>query len=228
MTSGDLSPTSTARSSLPLPVAVLASGRGSNLAALMDAQRAGTLPIRIVLVASDRADAYALERARDAGIETLVLRPRDFTDRAAFDTALFAQVAKAQAALIVLAGYMRVIDAEVVRGFAGRIINIHPSLLPKYRGLHTHQRALDAGDAVHGASVHFVTSELDGGPTIAQATIPVHPGDTAEMLAASRWPATKCCWTANHWPRRCACTRTCDRAFTLVAAFSRSPRKCAI
>jgi phosphoribosylglycinamide formyltransferase-1 len=167
----------------PLPVAVLASGRGSNLGALIDAQASGVLPIRIVLVAGDRADAFALQRARDAGIATCALNPKDFANRAAFDAALFARVAEAGPALVVLAGYMRVIDADVVRGFAGRMINIHPSLLPKYRGLHTHRRALEAGDAMHGASVHFVTAELDGGPTIAQAEIPVHPGDTPESLA---------------------------------------------
>lgn len=167
----------------PLPVAVLASGRGSNLAALIEAQRAGKLPIRIVLVASDRADAHALARARDAGIKAFSLRPKDFASRAAFDAALFARVADAKPALVVLAGYMRVISAAVVRDFAGRIINIHPSLLPKYRGLHTHHRALEAGDDEHGASVHFVTAELDGGPTIAQVSIPVRTGDTPESLA---------------------------------------------
>lgn len=165
------------------PIAVLASGRGSNLGALIEAQAAGTLPIHIVLVAGDRADAFAFERAREAGIATFALNPKDFTDRAAFDAALFARVAEARPALVVLAGYMRVIDAEVVREFAGRMINIHPSLLPRYRGLHTHRRALEAGDAVHGASVHYVTAELDGGPTIAQAEIPVHSGDTPESLA---------------------------------------------
>lgn len=165
------------------PIAVLASGRGSNLGALIDAQAAGILPIRIVLVAADRADAFALERAREAGIATCALNPKEFANRAAFDAALFARVAEAEPALIVLAGYMRVIDAEVVRAFAGRMINIHPSLLPKYRGLHTHRRALEAGDSVHGASVHFVTAELDGGPTIAQIDIPVHAGDTPEALA---------------------------------------------
>lgn len=166
-----------------LPIAVLASGRGSNLGALIDARDAGTLPVDFVLVAGDRADAVALERARDAGIPTFALDPKRFAERAAFDAALFARVEEAGPALVVLAGYMRVIDADVVRRFAGRMINIHPSLLPKYRGLHTHRRALEAGDAEHGASVHFVTAELDGGPTIAQAGIPVHAGDTPESLA---------------------------------------------
>jgi phosphoribosylglycinamide formyltransferase-1 len=166
------------------PIAVLASGRGSNLGALIDARDAGILPIDIVLVAGDRADAVALERARGAGIPALALNPKDFAGRAAFDWALFSRVEESRPALVVLAGYMRVIDAGVVRRFAGRMINIHPSLLPKYRGLHTHRRALEAGDALHGASVHFVTAELDGGPTIAQAEIPVHAGDTPESLAA--------------------------------------------
>lgn len=163
----------------PLRVAALASGRGSNLAALIAAQ----LPIDIVLVGSDKADAGALTVARDAGIPTRALNPRDYPSRADFDRALFGHVADSGADLLVLAGYMRIIDAAVVADWAGRAINIHPSLLPKYRGLHTHRQCLEAGDAEHGASVHFVTAELDGGPVIAQARIAVRPDDTEASLA---------------------------------------------
>ncbi len=166
-----------------LRIAVLASGRGSNLQALLDAQLDGRLPIEIVLVASDKAHALALRRAEAAGIATLALNPKSYLNRAAFDADLFARVAAHAPDLIVLAGFMRILAPDALAPWTGRIINIHPSLLPKYRGLHTHQRALDAGDAVHGTSVHFVTAELDGGPLIAQAEIPVLAGDTADLLA---------------------------------------------
>jgi phosphoribosylglycinamide formyltransferase-1 len=169
---------------MSLPVAVLASGRGSNLAALIDAREAGRLPIDIVLVASDRADAPALRNAEAHGIATLGLDPKSFASRREFDETLFANVAASGAQLVVLAGYMRIIDAGVTARWPGRMINIHPSLLPKYRGLHTHRRALKAGDLQHGASVHFVSAELDGGPVIAQARIDIHPGDTEDGLAA--------------------------------------------
>jgi phosphoribosylglycinamide formyltransferase-1 len=169
---------------MSLPVAVLASGRGSNLAALIDAREAGRLPIDIVLVASDKADAPALRRAEAHAIATLALDPKSFASRREFDEALFSNVAASGAQLVVLAGYMRIIDADVTAQWPGRIINIHPSLLPKYRGLHTHRRALKAGDLEHGASVHFVSAELDGGPVIAQARIAIHPGDTEDALAA--------------------------------------------
>lgn len=165
-----------------LRVAVLVSGRGTNLQALIDAQHEG-LAIDIVLVASDKAHAGALRRAEQAGIPTLALDPKSYPSRAAFDADLFARVVAHAPELFVLAGFMRVLDADVLAPWAGRIINIHPSLLPKYRGLRTHQRALDAGDTVHGASVHFVGAELDAGPTIAQAEIPILAGDTAGQLA---------------------------------------------
>ncbi|MDR2012237.1 MAG: phosphoribosylglycinamide formyltransferase [Rhodanobacter sp.] len=170
------------------PLAVLASGRGSNLQALIDAQRAGTLPIDIVLVAGDKQQALALRRAEEAGIPTLALDPKTYPDRAAFDTDLFTRVAAYRPRLIVLAGFMRILNAAVLAPWAGRIINIHPSLLPKYRGLHTHRRALEAGDAVHGSSVHYVTAELDGGPMIAQVQMPILPGDTDETLAERLLP----------------------------------------
>ncbi|QDE38541.1 phosphoribosylglycinamide formyltransferase [Luteibacter pinisoli] len=163
----------------PLRVAALASGRGSNLAALFAAH----LPVEYVLVGSDKAKAGALQVARDAGIPTVAMSPKDFPDRVAFDRALFGTVAAAKPDLLVLAGYMRIIDASVVADWEGRAINIHPSLLPKYQGLHTHRRCLEACDSEHGASVHFVTAELDGGPVVAQARIAVGPSDTEATLA---------------------------------------------
>lgn len=166
------------------PIAVLASGRGSNLAALIDAKKAGRLPIEIVLVASDKVEASALRNAEAHSIPTFALNAKTFATRREFDEALFARVAESGAKLLVLAGFMRVLDAAVVERWQGRIINIHPSLLPKYRGLHTHRRALAAHDAEHGASVHFVTAELDGGPVIAQVRIPIHADDDEETLAA--------------------------------------------
>jgi len=169
---------------MSFPIAVLASGRGSNLAALIDARAAGGLPIDIVLVASDKAEAPALRNAEAHAIPTLGLDPKSFASRREFDEALFANVAASGAQLVVLAGYMRIIDAGVTAQWPGRMINIQPSLLPKYRGLHTHRRALKAGDLQHGASVHFVSAELDGGPVIAQARIDIHPGDTEDALAA--------------------------------------------
>lgn len=173
---------------MTLPIAVLASGRGSNLAALIDAHEAGTLPVTFTLVASDKADAPALRNAEAHGIPTFALDPKSFASRAEFDTALFRHVAESGAQLVVLAGYMRILDAVVAAQWTGRMINIHPSLLPKYRGLHTHRRALKAGDAEHGASVHFVSAELDGGPVIAQARIAVRAGDTEDSLAARLLP----------------------------------------
>lgn len=169
-------------------VVVLASGRGSNFAALLEAQRRGELPIRIRALLSDRPQAQALERARAAGIDAAALAPADYPDRARFDRALFARVATCAPDLVVLAGYLRVIDTAVVDPWQGRMVNIHPSLLPKYPGLRTHARALEAGDRVHGASVHFVTAQLDGGPVIAQARMPIHAGDTPEKLAARLLP----------------------------------------
>ncbi|WP_413625550.1 phosphoribosylglycinamide formyltransferase [Luteibacter sp. Lutesp34] len=168
----------------PLRVAALASGRGSNLAALIAARDAGRLPVEFTLVGSDKKLAGALAVAAAAGIPTVALNPKDYATRAEFDNALFGRVADSGADLLVLAGYMRIVDAAVVAQWEGRAINVHPSLLPKYRGLHTHRRCLEAGDNEHGASVHFVTAELDGGPVIAQARISVHPGDTEDDLAA--------------------------------------------
>lgn len=173
---------------MTLPIAVLASGRGSNLAALIDARDAGTLPVTFTLAASDKAEAPALRNAEAHGIATFALDPKSFASRAEFDATLFQHVAASGAQLVVLAGYMRILDAAVTAQWTGRMINIHPSLLPKYRGLHTHRRALKAGDAEHGASVHFVSAELDGGPVIAQARIAVRAGDTEDSLAARLLP----------------------------------------
>jgi phosphoribosylglycinamide formyltransferase-1 len=173
----------------PLPsVAVLASGRGSNLAARLDARLRGELPVEFVLVASDKATAGALRLAEAANIPTLALDPRGFADRRSFDLELFDRLAASGAQWLVLAGFMRIIDGEALRPWIGRMINIHPSLLPKYRGLHTHRRALGAGDREHGASVHFVTAELDGGPVIAQAQLAIESGDDEETLAQRLLP----------------------------------------
>lgn len=181
---------------MTFPVAVLASGRGSNLAALIDAREAGKLPVDIVLVAGDKADAPALRNAEAHGIPTFALDPKSFPDRRAFDEALFANVAASGAQLVVLAGYMRILDATVTARWTGRMINIHPSLLPKYRGLHTHRKVLKAGDTGHGASVHFVSAELDGGPVIAQTRIDVLPDDTEDSLAARLLPREHALLTA--------------------------------
>jgi len=172
----------------PLRIAVLASGRGSNLAALIAARDAGSLPVEFVLVASDKASAGALRLAEAAGIPTLALSPKGYPDRRAYDLDLFGRIAASGAELLVLAGFMRIVDGAALAPWAGRIVNIHPSLLPKYRGLHTHRRALEAGDAEHGASVHFVTAELDGGPLIAQARMPIGSGDDEERLAERLLP----------------------------------------
>jgi phosphoribosylglycinamide formyltransferase-1 len=166
--------------STPLPVVILISGTGSNMLRLADLARRGELPIEIKAVISDR-DAKGLQAAAALGLVTAVLSPKQFADRAAFDKALVFRPASPQ--LVVLAGFMRILSSQFIRPFADRMLNVHPSLLPKYRGLHTHQRALDAGDTEHGASVHFVTEELDGGPTIIQARVPILADDTAQSLA---------------------------------------------
>lgn len=167
-----------------LRVAVLLSGRGSNLQALIDAHQLRQLPIQLVLAASDRIEAEGLRRAERAGVPTLALDPTPFTTRADYDAALFSRVAAYTPQLIVLAGFLRMLDPTVVAPWQGRMINIHPSLLPKYPGLRTHARVLAAGDTIHGASVHYVTAKLDGGPVIAQVIINTMPNDTPESLAA--------------------------------------------
>jgi phosphoribosylglycinamide formyltransferase-1 len=171
-----------------LRVVVLASGRGSNLGALIAAEREPDSRFEIVLVAGDRPEALALRLAEEAGIATLALDPRGYPDRASFDADLFARVAAYAPDLVVLAGFMRILDPGVLAPWVGRMINIHPSLLPKYRGLKTHERAIHAGDAMHGASVHFVTPELDGGPVISQADLAIEAGDTPATLATRLLP----------------------------------------
>ena len=163
---------------------VLTSGNGSNLQTLLDHCASGKIAGDVVGVISNRADAYGLVRAREAGVATAILAQQQFASRAEYDAALQALMADYQPDLVVLAGFMRILSADLVRHFAGRMINIHPSLLPKYQGLHTHQRAIEAGDSEHGASVHFVTEELDGGPVILQARVPIFEGDSADEVAA--------------------------------------------
>ncbi|WP_313056201.1 phosphoribosylglycinamide formyltransferase [Pseudomonas lopnurensis] len=163
-------------------VVVLISGSGSNLQALIDSQDEDN-PARIRAVISNRADAYGLQRAQAAGIPTRVLPHRDFADREAFDTALMQAIDAHQPDLVVLAGFMRILTPGFVRHYRGRLLNIHPSLLPRHKGLDTHRRALEAGDSEHGCSVHFVTEELDGGPVAIQATLAIEPGETLDDLA---------------------------------------------
>ena len=164
-------------------VVVLLSGTGSNLQALIDSDDVKASPASIRAVISNRADAYGLQRAKDAGIDTRVLDHKAFEGREAFDAALIEVIDTFKPQLVVLAGFMRILSADFVRHYQGRLLNIHPSLLPKYKGLHTHQRALEAGDGEHGCSVHFVTEELDGGPLVVQAVIPVESDDSPHSLA---------------------------------------------
>ena len=164
-------------------VVVLLSGTGSNLQALIDSDDVKGSPATIRAVISNRADAYGLQRATDAGIDTRVLDHKAFEGREAFDAALIEVIDEFKPQLVVLAGFMRILSADFVRHYQGRLLNIHPSLLPKYKGLHTHQRALEAGDGEHGCSVHFVTEELDGGPLVVQAVIPVESDDSPHSLA---------------------------------------------
>jgi phosphoribosylglycinamide formyltransferase-1 len=166
-----------------LRVAVLISGEGSNLQALIDAAQAGQLGARIATVVSNRRAARGLDRARAAGIEALHLGALRGQARADYDAALAALLAPREPDLIVLAGFMRILSAPFVELYEGRMLNLHPSLLPKYPGLDTHRRVLEAGDAWHGATVHFVTDELDGGPPIIQYRLAVGAGDTTESLA---------------------------------------------
>lgn len=167
-----------------LPVVVLISGRGSNLRALLDATTRGDLPVDIRAVISNRPAAGGLQFAADAGITTDVIDHTHYADRASFDAALQTCIDGYQPALVILAGFMRILTADFVAHYRGRLVNIHPSLLPAYPGLDTHRRALEAGDQEHGASVHFVTADMDGGPVIMQARVRIEPGDTPEQLAA--------------------------------------------
>jgi len=168
----------------PLRVVVLVSGRGTNLQALLETRAAGWLPADIRAVISNRPDAAALDRAARHGVAGEVVDHRGFTERAAFDAALVEAIDAHQPDLIVMAGFMRILTDGFIEHYRDRMLNIHPSLLPDFRGLHTHERALEAGVKRHGATVHFVTPELDGGPPVIQATVPVLPGDDADTLAA--------------------------------------------
>jgi len=162
---------------------VLISGSGSNLQQFIDQTAAGKLNAEISAVISNRADAYGLQRAEKAGIETVVLDHTRFIDREAFDDSLAQVINSYQPDLIILAGFMRILSEPFVKQFAGKLLNIHPSLLPKYKGLHTHRRALEDGQKQHGASVHFVIPELDAGEVIMQGIVPVKETDTEETLA---------------------------------------------
>ncbi len=166
-----------------LPTVILISGRGTNLQSIIDEVHAGRLPLDIRAVISNNPDAEGLARARTANLPTEVISHRAYADRAAFDDALRQAIDRHAPRLVVLAGFMRILGRAFIDHYAGRLINIHPSLLPKYPGLDTHARALAAGEREHGASVHFVTPEVDGGPVIVQAVVPVRPVDTAETLA---------------------------------------------
>jgi len=164
-------------------VVVLLSGTGSNLQAMIDRLHGADQPARICAVISNRADAFGLQRAKDEGIETRLLDHTTFEGREAFDAALIELIDTFNPKLVVLAGFMRILSAAFVRHYQGRLINIHPSLLPLYKGLHTHQRVLEAGDQEHGCSVHFVTEELDGGPLVVQAVVSVESDDSPSSLA---------------------------------------------
>lgn len=168
----------------PFRLVVLISGTGSNLQAFIDRIADGSLPATIVAVISNRPDVAGLTRATRAGIPVTVIDHRQFPDRASFDTALAAAIDAAQPDAVILAGFMRILTPAFVRHYHGRLLNVHPSLLPKYPGLDTHARALAAGDTEHGSSVHFVTEELDGGPVVAQACVPVQPDDSVTTLQA--------------------------------------------
>ena len=165
------------------PIVILASGRGSNLQSIIDHVNGGQVKAKIMAVISDNPDAKALERAQAAGIESVLVRQSDYPSREKWEFDLIKKISKYKPALVVLAGFMRILGERFVTHFDKRIMNIHPSLLPAYRGLNTHQRVIDAGETEHGATVHFVTSKLDNGPIILQKRVKVRPEDNAEKLA---------------------------------------------
>ncbi|MBK7249534.1 MAG: phosphoribosylglycinamide formyltransferase [Gammaproteobacteria bacterium] len=171
-------------SRVPLPLAVLISGRGSNMAAIARACASGEIPARIAVVVADSTAAAGIELARSLGLRTAVVPAAAHAGRAPFEDALEAALAPHGAELIVLAGFMRILSAAFVARHRGRALNIHPSLLPKHKGLHTHRRVLEAGETLHGASVHYVTEELDGGPVVLQGRVRVQPGDDEAALSA--------------------------------------------
>jgi phosphoribosylglycinamide formyltransferase 1 len=165
------------------PIVILISGRGSNMRALIEDSRAPSAAYSVCEVLSDQPDAAGLESARSLGIPARAIAYVTGTDRSEYDTMLADVIDECSPSLLVLAGFMRILSAPFVERFAGRILNIHPSLLPKYPGLHTHRRAIEAHDGEHGATVHFVTEQLDGGPPVIQARVPVSPGDTESSLS---------------------------------------------
>ena len=168
----------------PLALAVVISGRGSNMAAIAQICADGKIPARIARVIADRPGVGGIALARQLGLDVDMVPAQEFATPAAFEDALHASIEASGAQLVVLAGFMRILSPEFTQRYAGRMLNIHPSLLPKFPGLHTHERALEAGEQEHGASVHFVTSELDAGPVVLQGRVPVLPGDTIERLSA--------------------------------------------
>ncbi len=165
-------------------IVVLVSGNGSNLQAIIDACQQQRINAEVCAVFSNKASAWGLMRAQEAGIPAFALSPKDYSNRESFDAALTARIDDFDPDLVVLAGYMRILSPAFVGHYHGRMLNIHPSLLPKYPGLHTHRQVLENGDNEHGTSVHFVTDELDGGPVVLQAKIPVFPGDDEDEITA--------------------------------------------
>ncbi len=165
-------------------IAILISGTGSNMQAFIDACKTGKLQANIRIVISNNPDAVGLQRAADAGIPTRCVNHRDYDSREMFDAALVSALQEHDIDLVILAGFMRILTPVFIEPYLGQLLNIHPSLLPKYPGLHTHQRALDARDTQGGVTVHFVTPELDSGPAIIQARVPIQPKDTAQSLAS--------------------------------------------
>ncbi|MAD46475.1 MAG: phosphoribosylglycinamide formyltransferase [Oceanospirillaceae bacterium] len=163
-------------------IVILISGSGSNMAAIADAVKAGDIDADIAAVISNKPDVAGLQKARDRDIDAQVVDHSGFQSREHFDVALMRKIDEYEPDLIVLAGFMRILTADFVRRYLGRMLNIHPSLLPKYQGLHTHQRAIDAGDTEHGVTVHFVTEELDDGPNVIQAVVTISSDDTADAL----------------------------------------------
>ena len=167
-----------------LALAIVISGRGSNMAAIAHACQSGQIAARIVRVISDRHDAGGIALAQRLGLEVSVVAHAEFANREAFESALSAAIDASGAGLVVLAGFLRILSPQFAQRYAGAMLNIHPALLPKFRGLHTHERALQAQETVHGASVHFVTGALDAGPIVLQARVPVRKDDTAQSLSA--------------------------------------------
>ena len=167
----------------PLPIVVLISGGGSNLQTIIDRIADNTINAEICAVITNKPDAYGIKRAQKSNIPTEIIDHSQYDSRESFDAELTRRIEKYQPELIVLAGFMRILSDDFVNHFYGKMINIHPSLLPKYRGLHTHKRALDAGDSEHGLSIHYVSAKLDGGPVILQKTVPVLENDTESSLA---------------------------------------------